>query len=246
MPYGKTNQQENPMPVHSPVWGLMVLALISSATLAQQPKSADERMDQFEKRLNDLEKKYQADIKARDEEIARLKSQLQKQPATTQPSERSTQDLINEIEGRPTTSGAAPAGPTIRTPVSFNPDLAVVSDFVGNISTLNANKARNRFDIRAVELDLRAAVDPRADAVAVLPFTRDVDDPLFFQRGQEQGGPDTGVEIEEAYLFLHDFGVDNLTAKLGHFHLRFGRQNILHSHDWPTVDNSFVNQSFLA
>ena len=233
------------MPVKCPVWGVMVLALMCSATFAQQ-KTPDERMDQFEKRLAELERKYQADIKARDEEIARLKAQLQKQPAATQPAERNTQDLINEIEGRPTTSGAAAAATITRTPVSFNPDLAVVSDFVGNISTLNANKARNRFDIRAVELDLRAAVDPRADAVAVLPFTRDVENPLFFQPGQPQSGPDTGVEIEEAYLFLHDFGVENLTAKLGHFHLRFGRQNILHSHDWPTVDNSFVNQSFLA
>ena len=238
----------------SPVWGLMALALFASATVAQQPKTNDERMDQFERRLNELERKYQADIKARDEEIVRLKAQLQnQQPPATQPAQktdRSTQDLINEIEGRPsatTTGSAAPPGATItRTPASFNPDLAVVNDFVGNISTLNSNKARNRFDIRAVELDLRAAVDPRADAVAVLPFTRDVDDPLFFQKGMEQNGPDSGVEIEEAYLFLHDFGVENLTAKLGHFHLRFGRQNILHSHDWPTVDNSFVNQSFLA
>src|SRR4051812_35358698 len=235
------------MPVHRPFWGLLVLALTISAAFAQQPQSSDERMDRFEKRLSELERKYQADIKARDEEIARLKVQLQKiQPATTQPADKSTQDLINEIEGRPTAAGAAASGPTIRTPVSFNPDLAVVSDFVGNLSTLNSNKARNRFDIRAVELDLRAAVDPRADAVAVLPFTRDVEDPLFFQKGMEQGGPDNSVEIEEAYLFLHDFGVPNLTAKLGHFHLRFGRQNILHSHDWPTVDNSFVNQSFLA
>jgi hypothetical protein len=222
---------------------------------SQQPKTADERMDQFEARLGELERKYQADIKARDEEIARLKAQLQKQqPPATQPAEkidRSTQDLINEIEGKPTTTttGATAAttpAPTTRIPASFNPDLAVVSDFVGNISTLNSNKARNRFDIRAVELDLRAAVDPRADAVAVLPFTRDVDDPLFFQKRHRARRPDNNVEIEEAYLFLHDFGVDNLTAKLGHFHLRFGRQNILHSHDWPTVDNSFVNQSFLA
>ena len=234
---------------YSPVWGLMALALFASAAVAQQPKTSDERMDQFERRLNELERKYQADIKARDEEITRLKAQLQKQqPATTQPvekTEKSTQDLINEIEGRPTTGAAAPATIT-RTPASFNPDLAVVSDFVGNISTLNSNKARNRFDVRAVELDLRAAVDPRADAVAVLPFTRDVEDPLFFQKGMDQPGPDNNVEIEEAYLFLHDFGVENLTAKVGHYHLRFGRQNILHSHDWPTVDNSFVNQSFLA
>jgi hypothetical protein len=40
--------------------------------------------------------------------------------------------------------------------------------------------------------------------------------------------------------------VENLTAKLGRFHARFGRQNILHAHNWPTVDNTFVGQSFLG
>src|SRR5207245_6941845 len=106
--------------------------------------------------------------------------------------------------------------PITRTPASFNPDLAVVNDFVGNISTLNSNKARNRFDIRAVELDLRAAVDPRADAVAVIPFTRDVDDPLFFQKGMQQNGPDNNVEIEEAYIFIHAFAIDYFTSNVRH------------------------------
>src|SRR5205823_5408176 len=115
-----------------------------------------------------------------------------------------------------------------------------------NVSTDNNNPARNRFDLFTTEFELRAAVDPRADAVAVLPFTRDVDDPLFFNKATASGDVGSGVEIEEAYLFLHDFGVPNLTAKLGRFHLRFGRWNILHNHDWPTSDNNFVNQSFLG
>ena len=38
----------------------------------------------------------------------------------------------------------------------------------------------------------------------------------------------------------------NLTAKVGRFHVRFGRQNILHAHDLPTTDPPFVNQAFLA
>jgi hypothetical protein len=81
----------------------------------------------------------------------------------------------------------------------------------------------------------------------VIPFDREVEDPLFPNPSEDPaGGPDTGVSIEEAYLHLHDFGIPNLTAKLGRFHLRFGRQNILHAHDWPTFDNAFVNQSFLG
>ena len=121
-----------------------------------------------------------------------------------------------------------------------------MTDFKGNVSTDNDNPARNRFDVGTVEFELRAAVDPRADAVAVIPFSRDVDDPLFFNKDDANGDVNTGVEIEEAYLFLHDFGVPNLTAKLGRFHLRFGRQNVLHNHDWPTADNNFMSQSFLG
>src|SRR5437762_2159299 len=106
----------------------------------------------------------------------------------------------------------------------------------------------NRLEQRLDELELRAPVDPRADAVAVIPFTRDVDDPLFFHPPADAAAGDvnTGSEIEEAYLFLHDFGVPNLTAKVGRFHLRFGRWNLLHNHDWPTSDNNFATQSFLG
>ena len=102
--------------------------------------------------------------------------------------------------------------------------------------------------MRELELDLRAAVDPRADAVAVIAFERDVENPIFPEPGggEGEGGPDTEANLEEAYLFLHSFGVPNLTAKLGRFHVRFGRQNILHLHDLPTTDPPFVNQAFLA
>src|SRR5204863_611105 len=154
--------------------------------------------------------------------------------------EKTRQDILKDIESRE----ATPI--TLRTPASFNPDLAVISDFKGNVSSNNDNPARNRFDLGTIEFELRAAVDPRADAVAVIPFTRDVDDPLFFDPATANGDVNTGAEIEEAYLFLHDFGVPNLTAKVGRFHLRFGRQNLLHKHDLPTTDPPLVNQAFLA
>ncbi|MDB5297639.1 MAG: hypothetical protein JWO31_3622, partial [Phycisphaerales bacterium] len=191
------------------------------------------------------------------------------QPAPAGPPDAAgrERDLLGEIDaagtasGTPNAAGAAPdqtardvardaagrGGPLTlsRGPVSFNPDLAVVSDFLGSYSTNRDNGALNRLDVREVELDLRAAVDPRADAVAVLAFARDVDNPVF-PTGERPEGPDASVDVEEAYLFLHDFGVPNLTAKLGRFHVRFGRQNILHLHDLPTSDPSFVQQAFLA
>jgi len=235
------------MRLRIPVRAMPVL-LLSSALFAQTTQNTDQRLDTFERRLNEIENKYKSEIKTRDEEISRLKqdlSRVQQQPVTKPGAqadaiEKNRQDILKDIESRE----AAPI--TQRIAANFNPDFAVIGDFKGNVSSDNANPARNRFDLGTLEFELRAAVDPRADAVAVIPFTRDVDDPLFFDKSTASGDVNTGVEIEEAYLFLHDFGIPNLTAKVGRFHLRFGRQNILHNHDWPTVENNFVNQSFLG
>jgi hypothetical protein len=226
----------------------MVTAWTAGRALAQAAApSSDQRIEQLERRLDDMEKRHQAELEARDQRISDLEKQLKQRPPaatagpTTDDIDKTRNDILQDLESR------SPTTQVKRSPVSFNPDLAVVGDFRGNISTDNADPARNRFDIGSVELDLRAAVDPRADGVVILPISRDIDDPLFFtNRSQVSGDVNTGIDVEEAYLFLHDFGVPNLTAKLGRFHLRFGRQNILHSHDWPTVDNNFVNQSFLG
>jgi hypothetical protein len=249
------------------VTGLLLCAPISGAQdESSKNNSTESRLDRLERRFEESERRHQAELKLRDDEIARLKAQLRQGTAagpTTAPSTRdtSTEDMLKEIQGatpnaeaaelertrREVFRDAATRGPLSRSPVSFNPDFAVVTDYHASVSTDNDNPARNRFDVGSVELDLRAAVDPRADAVAIIPISRDVEDPLFFHGKRDANGSiDTSVDIEEAYLFLHDFGMPNLTAKLGRFHLRFGRMNLLHSHDWPTADNSFVNQSFLG
>jgi hypothetical protein len=234
------------------LWGVVaLLTLFSGATARSQTTqpTTDQRLEQLEQRLNEMDRQHRLELKARDEEIARLRDEVRTlqtpsttttQPAPADQIEKARQDVLKDIESREA------AAPTFRTPVSFNPDIAIISDFAANVSTLNANPARNRFDVREVELDIRAAVDPRADGVLIAPIARDVEDPLFFDPANAEGGVDTAIELEEAYLYLHDFGVPNLTAKLGRFHLRFGRQNILHLHDLPTVDNNFVNQSFLG
>jgi len=250
------------------VWFVAALVpLLCGRAHAQTTRTTtDDRMDQFERRLDEMERRHQIELKARDEEIGRLRAQLRQgggaPAATTAPSaaatDRSTQEMLNEIEGAGPTPDERTRGEVMkdaatrnafgpRTAVDFNPGIAVVSDFRGSVSSRNDNPARNRFDVGSIELDMRAAVAPIADGVLILPVSRDVDDPLFFNRDEPgDGAVNTGVELEEAYVFLHDFGVPNLTAKLGRFHLRFGRQNILHSHDWPTFDNNFVNQSFLG
>ena len=238
---------------------VVALPWLGTAALAQQAPP-DDRMERFEQRLNELERKHHAGLKARDEEISRLRTELervQRGRPTTAPTadpaapdtrtdeiEKTKQDVLDDINSRQ----APPL--TLRRPASFNPDIALITDFVGSLSATDdrPNDAYNRFDVREVELDLRAAVHPRADGVVIFAFERDVENPIFAEEGGEEegGGPESLVNVEEAYLFLHDVGVPNLTAKVGRFHVRFGRQNLLHLHDLPTTDPPFVNQAFLS
>ncbi|HLL90457.1 MAG TPA: hypothetical protein VK324_14250 [Tepidisphaeraceae bacterium] len=222
----------------------------------------DARIESLEKRMAEVEQRHQRDLAASDAEINRLRQQLQTAGPTTGPAvdtdpsasaaaeARLQQELIDDIR----TGNAAPAA-AARAPVSFNPDLAVIGDFIANYSPNAAsdNDAYNRLDLRELELDLRAAVHPKADAVAIIALHRHVENPVFEHHHEEEGeeeeeghGGGYEVGVEEGYVFLHDFGVPNLTAKIGRFNLRFGRQNVLHLHDLPTVEPSYVNQAFLS
>ena len=240
------------------------------------PSDSDDRITRLEKRFEEMETRHQKEMQQKDAEIATLIKQLNQSsnpsptaPPTTSLPAKATGDLLSEIDqatSSPVTkpgvqefdktksqvaSDAASLKPFAallpRTPANFNPDMAVVGEYKASYSSDHRNPARNRADIGSIELDLRAAIDPRADGVVVLPISRDVPNPLFFTGTSPQNANvDNAIDIEEAYFYLHDFGIPNLTAKLGRFHLRFGRNNILHSHDWQTTDNNFVNQSFLG
>jgi hypothetical protein len=233
---------------------LLALALTGSGALAQTTTTTDERLDRAERRLDELEKRHAAELKARDQKIAELEGKLRSAPPTTAPAagatspqddiERTRAAVLEDVQQRSAESGV------MRLAQDFNPKIAVITDFVGTVTPKNdrGNDAYNRFDVREAELDLRAAVDPRADGVLVVAHERDVHNPIFAEAGgdEEEEGVESSTNLEEAYLFLHDFGVPNLTAKLGRFHVRFGRQNVLHLHDLPTTDAPFVNQAFLA
>jgi hypothetical protein len=255
----------NPGITRTPVWvrptprlcalGALSLCILTvgpapAAPPATRPADTDDRIRRLEQRLLDLERSRQAD----QQEIARLRSQLDTRPAATAPAapardtvEKATEDALRRIEAA---RGAGEGPLSLGRPGGhFNPRVAVVIDTVGSFApgSSRRNDAYNRFDIREVELDLRATIEPRVDGVLIFTLERDVENPPFPEAGGEApSGPDTGVNLEEGYAFLHDFGVPDLTAKVGRFYVRFGRQNLLHPHDLLTVDSPLANQAFLA
>lgn len=246
----------------TPTCALILFFLASLPMVAfaqQQPAADDERLRRLEQRLDELERQRQAD----QQEIARLRAQLDARAATTPATGPATAPALIPAGATPEDIEAARRavmrhahGAPAHDDHNHEPhgldllpgplQMAITIDALGSFSPDRGNDAYNRFDVREVELDLRGRIERRADGVLILAVEREVENPLF--PGDEEADEDfeTRINIEEAYAHLHDFGVPGLTAKVGRFYLSFGRQNLLHPHERHTVDAPLVSQAFLS
>lgn len=123
---------------------------------------------------------------------------------------------------------------------AFNPEITVFLDAGGSVSSEGRNKALNRFNLREVELDLRAAISPTVDGVLIVALAEEIE--------SERNGDvtiDRAVELEEGYLNFHTLPHD-LALKVGKFRNVFGRNNLLHTHDLPQVTRPLAVQAFFG
>jgi hypothetical protein len=149
------------------------------------------------------------------------------------------EDLLFRVESleqelaRLAATAAAPA------PVSknaFNPQITVFGNFLGRVDDdrvhLDDDPSLERIDdtmnLREVEVDLRAAIDPWADGVLILSSEAEV--PGDYETGVEEGY----VQLKK--LPLLDSAPGGLKLKVGRFRAAFGRFNKIHLHDLPQVD----------
>jgi hypothetical protein len=111
---------------HTGLLAAAVLALGAARAPAQQPQQSppppadpDRRMDQFERRLDDMERRHKAELEARDEKIRKLEEQARQRAITPTPTddeiERTKNDVLKDIDSQ------APLSITKRVPASFNP-----------------------------------------------------------------------------------------------------------------------------
>lgn len=153
-------------------------------------------------------------------------------PPPPAPSE--TDSVFAELEQDLSTPGTAPAKPrapalgAVRGSGLMNPDLALLADFAAawfsdedHRQTGGHDPARTGFNLQALELNARSAVDPyfRFDATVVF--------------GEEE------VELEEVYATTLDLPL-GLQARFGQFLTRFGRINPSHAHAWDFADQPFA------
>ncbi len=146
------------------------------------------------------------------------------------------EDLRFEIETLEKELADARASARAGTPQSasvFNPAITVFGNFLGRLDDQPVfleddpleERIDDRLNLREVELDFRAAIDPWADGVLIATYESEA--PNQFE-----------AEVEEGYAVLKKLPLLDdvpwgLRVKAGRFRPEFGRFNYIHLHDLP-------------
>jgi len=148
-------------------------------------------------------------------------------------------ERIAALEARLAAASAAPVqavtpapepAPIVQAPASaskvFNPDIAVIGNFLGAAgrNTVNPSPA---LQMREAEASFQAVVDPYARADFFMAF------------GEE------GVELEEGFITLTELP-GKFQAKVGKMRAAFGKINTLHTHAVPWADRPLVTQNLVG
>ena len=189
------------------------IALAPASVFAQEsPQALRQEIDQLRKDFEALKQQYGERLAALEAKLAAADGTP---PAAAQP---------------PAAPAPAEAPPTLGSAVSnakvFNPDMAVIGDFLGagGRNLVNPSPA---LEMHESELSLQAVVDPYARADFFLSF------------GQE------GVNLEEGFLTLTDLP-GGLLTKVGKMRAAFGKVNTLHNHVLTWTDRPLVTQNLVG
>src|SRR5215831_16623063 len=202
------------MKPRSIMWTLIVFSVLSQSVFAQAPTSADvnalrAEMDalkaDYDKRIQMLESQLQAlqnqlqsaSAKPETPAEAGAPQQQQQQPAAT------AAQVPAGAQGASGPGGALPVYAVTDASKVFNPDIAVIGDFLGAIGSNKVNPDP-ALQMHESEVSLQAILDPYARADFFLSF------------GQE------GVDLEEGYLTFPALP-GGLLMRVGKMRAAFGK-----------------------
>ena len=132
----------------------------------------------------------------------------------------------------PGAAGAGgPSGPLpVYGPASskvFNPDMAVIGDFLGAIGKNDSGRAAPSLELHEAEASFQAIVDPYARADFFLTFSPDE------------------VGVEEGFITFTSLPA-NFLVKVGKMRGSFGKVNQMHNHVMPWTDRPLVTQNLVG
>ncbi|HLF94515.1 MAG TPA: hypothetical protein VJB14_13715 [Planctomycetota bacterium] len=159
------------------------------------------------------------------------------------------EERIKELEKKLSEVEKRQSATTSANPLTvLNPTLTVAGDFLWRFDDRKVfadnDPAEPRIDdtinVREVELDLRASVDPFVDGVAVLAI-------------ESEAPGEFAVAIEEFYATVKSLPLPlwetpplGTLVRIGRFRTEFGLNNKAHTHDLPHSDRPLVIQEFLG
>ena len=109
----------------------------------------------------------------------------------------------------------------------FNPDIAVIGDFLGAIGKNDSDRATPSLEMHETEASFQAIVDPYARADFFLVFAPDE------------------VGVEEGFITFTSLPA-NLLLKVGKMRGSFGKVNQMHNHVMPWTDRPLVTQNLVG
>jgi hypothetical protein len=212
----------------------VALALVAGAhpAEAQTPdaQALRQEMEQLRQEFQTLQKQYGDRLTALETKLSAIDGQAPT-PAAPQAADNAPQQPAADVP--PGAAGAG--GPSGSLPIYgagaaaskvFNPDMAVIGDFLGAMgrNTVNPSPA---LEMHESEASFQAVVDPYARA------------DFFVSFGEE------GVEIEEGYLTFPAIP-GGLLVKVGKQRAAFGKVNTLHNHVLPWTDRPLAIENLVG
>jgi hypothetical protein len=201
------------------------------AQSAQQPSSADAQA--LRQQIDDLKSEFETRLAALEASLAALQGGQAPPPAAAAPPTpapppaQATAAVPPGAEGAGGPSGALPVyGAAVTGSKVFNPDMAVIGDFLGATGR-NVENPQPTMELHESEASFQAVVDPYARA------------DFFISFGEE------GVTVEEGYLTLTELP-GGLLTKVGKFRAAFGKVNTLHNHVLPWTDRPIVTNNLVG
>ena len=203
-------------------------SLPDAVALAQETRRRCGRIDQLRKDFEALKQQYGDRLATLEAKLAVTEGTPPAAPAATAaPAEPQAVPVPAGAQGAGGPEGALPVyGATAASSKIFNPDIAVIGDFLGAAGSNRVNPSP-AFEMHESEAALQAIVDPYARADFFIAF------------GEE------GVELEEGFLTFTSLP-GGLLTKVGKTRSAFGKVNTLHNHVLPWADRPLVTNNLVG
>jgi hypothetical protein len=203
----------------------VVLAPVPAS--AQDPQALREEIDQLRRDFDALKQQYGDRLTALEAKLATTEGTPQVSPPSPTPPQEPTAPVPPGAAGAGGPTGTLPVyGGSIANSKIFNPDVAVIGDFLGALGSNQVNP-QPALQMHESEASFQAVVDPYARADFFMAF------------GQE------GVELEEGFITFTTLP-GGLLTKVGKMRGAFGKVNAMHNHVLPWTDRPLVTDNLVG